>query len=342
MKHHSWRARGTTPGSPAAGEHAGSGGEATRILVSGSLAYDRIMDFPGRFADHILPDKIHVLNVCFMVNGLTERFGGTAGNIAYNLHLLGERPLILATAGRDFGPYENWLRRLGLPLEGIRLIPEEFTASAYITTDLSDNQITGFNPGAMKHPSGFALDGLDPRRALAIIAPGNLEDMLTYSRLYKARRVPYIFDPGQSIPAWGGADLREMVTGALALIVNDYEQELFQQKTGLTAAQLLERTPILIVTRGDQGSEVWQGEDRQRIPAVSPRQVVDPTGAGDAYRAGLLKGLLLGLPWPESARLGAAVASFAVEKAGTQEHRFTLAEVRERYAQVFGRPPALL
>lgn len=313
-----------------------------RILVSGSLAYDRIMDFPGRFADHILPDKIHVLNVCFMVNGLTERFGGTAGNIAYNLHLLGEQPLILATAGRDFGPYEEWLRRLGLPLDGIRLIPEEFTASAYITTDLADNQITGFNPGAMKHPSGFALDGLDPRRALAIIAPGNLEDMLTYSRLYKERQVPYIFDPGQSIPAWGGEELREMATGAWALIVNDYELELFQQKTGLTTSRLLELTPTLIVTQGDQGSQVFGGGERHQIPAVPPRQVVDPTGAGDAYRAGLIKGLILGFLWPEAARLGAAVASFAVEKAGTQEHRFTLAEVAERYVQVFGAPPPAL
>lgn len=313
-----------------------------RILVSGSLAYDRIMDFPGRFADHILPDKIHVLNVCFMVNGLTERFGGTAGNIAYNLHLLGEQPLILATAGRDFGPYEEWLRSLGLPLDGIRLIPEEFTASAYITTDLSDNQITGFNPGAMKHPSAFALDGLDPRQALAIIAPGNLEDMLTYSRLYKQRQVPYIFDPGQSIPAWGGEELREMATGAWALIVNDYEQELFQQKTGLTLAQLLGLAPTLIVTQGDQGSEVLKGGERFRLPAVPPRQVVDPTGAGDAYRAGLLKGLIQGLSWPEAARLGAVVASFAVEKAGTQEHHFTPAEVAERYAQVFGAPPPAL
>lgn len=313
-----------------------------RILVSGSLAYDRIMDFPGRFADHILPDKIHVLNVCFMVNGLTERYGGTAGNIAYNLLLLGEQPLILATAGRDFGPYEEWLRRLGLPLDGIRLIPEEFTASAYITTDLADNQITGFNPGAMKHPSGFALDGLDPRRALAIIAPGNLEDMLTYSRLYKQRQVPYIFDPGQSIPAWGGGELREMATGAWALIVNDYELELLQQKTGLTTSRLLEITPTLIVTRGDQGSQVFGGGEQHQIPAVPPRQVVDPTGAGDAYRAGLIKGLILGLPWPEAARLGAAVASFAVEKAGTQEHRFSLAEVTERYSQVFGAPPPAL
>ena len=175
-----------------------------QIFVSGSLAYDRIMDFPGRFADHILPEKIHILNVCFMVNGLTERFGGTAGNIAYNLALLGEKPVILATAGKDFGPYREWLTKLGLPLDGIKEIPEEFTAGAYITTDLSDNQITGFNPGAMKHRSEYKFDGVDPAAALAIVAPGSLEDMLAYTRAYKARGVPYIFDPGQSIPAWPG------------------------------------------------------------------------------------------------------------------------------------------
>jgi adenosine kinase len=213
------------------------------IFVSGSLAYDRIMDFPGRFADHILPEKIHILNVCFMVNGLTERFGGTAGNIAYNLALLGEAPVILATGGRDFGLYQEWLSELGLPLTGIRLIPDEFTAGAYITTDLADNQITGFNPGAMKHESEYRFDGASPQESLAIIAPGNLGDMLAYSRRYKEMGLPYIFDPGQSIPAWGAADLREMATGTLALIVNDYEHELFRQKTGMEDSDLTEPGP---------------------------------------------------------------------------------------------------
>ena len=225
-----------------------------QIFVSGSLAYDRIMDFPGRFADHILPEKIHILNVCFMVNGLTERFGGTAGNIAYNLALLKEKPVILATAGKDFGPYREWLTKLDLPLDGIKEIPEEFTAGAYITTDLSDNQITGFNPGAMKHRSDYRFDRVDPAAALAIVAPGSLEDMLAYTRAYKARGVPYIFDPGQSIPAWGGDELQEMADQALALIVNDYELEMFQQKTGLNEAEILGLTPTLITTRGDSGS----------------------------------------------------------------------------------------
>jgi adenosine kinase len=310
-----------------------------RIFVSGSLAYDRIMDFPGRFVDHILPEKIHILNVCFMVNGLTERFGGTAGNIAYNLTLLGEHPVILATAGRDFGPYRERLAQLGLPLTGIKEIPQEFTAGAYITTDLSDNQITGFNPGAMKYTSDYRFDGLAPAAALAIVAPGNLEDMLIYTRFYKDWGVRYIFDPGQSIPAWGGGELREMAAGALALIVNDYELEMFRQKTGLNVPGILDLTANLITTRGEQGSLVRTDRGLDEIPAVPAREVLDPTGAGDAYRAGLLKGLGLGLGWLEAARLGAVLASFSVEQPGTQEHRLEAPEFWARYTENFGTPP---
>jgi adenosine kinase len=312
-----------------------------RIFVSGSLAFDRIMDFPGRFVDHILPEKIHILNVCFMVNGLTERFGGTAGNIAYNLALLQESPYILATAGRDFGPYREWLEQLGLPLMGIKEIPQEFTAGAYITTDLSDNQITGFNPGAMKYASEYRFDGLDPAAALAIVAPGSLEDMLAYTRIYKDRGVRYIFDPGQSIPAWSGDDLREMTSGSQALIVNDYELEMFRQKTGIEVPDLLALTPVLITTRGEQGSLLQTNGSSEEIPAVAARQVLDPTGAGDAYRAGLLKGLALGLDWDEAARMGAVLASFSVEQQGTQEHRLEIKEFWDRYAETFGTPPAV-
>jgi len=312
-----------------------------RIFVSGSLAYDRIMDFPGRFAEHILPEKIHILNVCFMVNGLTERFGGTAGNIAYNLALLGEKPVILATGGRDFGPYEDWLIQLDLPLEGIRPIPQEFTAGAYITTDLSDNQITGFNPGAMKYPSEYSFDGINPRETLAIVAPGNLEDMLAYTRSYKNNGVPYIFDPGQSIPAWEGADLKEMAAGALALIVNDYELEMFRKKTGLEETDILAITDTLITTKGEEGSVILTRQGEESIPAAPARRVVDPTGAGDAYRAGLIKGLIMGRPWPEVARMGATLASFAVEQQGTQEHQLELADFWERYTENFGPPPVI-
>lgn len=310
-----------------------------RIFVSGSLAYDRIMDFPGRFQDHILPEKIHILNVCFMVNGLIERFGGTAGNIAYNLVLLGEKPVILATGGKDFAPYQDWLLRWELPLQGIRAIPQEFTAGAYITTDLGDNQITGFNPGAMKFPSEYSFDGINPKETLAIIAPGNLGDMLDYSRAYKNLGVPYIFDPGQSIPAWEGADLKEMADGALALIVNDYELEMYRQKTGLDEAALLEITPTLITTKGEEGSVILTRQGEETVPAITARQVVDPTGAGDAYRAGLLKGLLLNQPWTIAAQMGAVIASFAVEQQGTQEHQLEETDFWERYTANFGAPP---
>ncbi len=310
-----------------------------QIFVSGSLAYDRIMDFPGRFADHILPEKIHILNVCFMVNGLRERFGGTAGNIAYNLALLGEKPVILATAGKDFAPYREWLAGLGLPLAGIKEIPGEFTAGAYITTDLSDNQITGFNPGAMKYLSDYRFDGVDAAAAYAIVAPGGLEDMLAYTRAYQAAGLPYIFDPGQSIPAWEGGRLREMAAGARALIVNDYELEMFRQKTGLQEQELLELTPTLIVTRGEAGSYLSTTGGRRQVPAVRPSQVQDPTGAGDAYRAGLLKGLALGLSLEESTCLGAVLASFCVEQQGTQEHRLEISQFWERYRDNFGAPP---
>ncbi len=310
-----------------------------RIFVSGSLAYDRIMDFPGKFADHILPEKIHILNVCFMVNGLIERFGGTAGNIAYNLSLLGEQPVILATGGKDFGPYEDWLLRLGLPLGGIRPITQEFTAGAYITTDLRDNQITGFNPGAMKYPSEFSFDGVIPGEAIAIVAPGNLEDMLAYAQAYKARGVAYIFDPGQSIPAWEGPDLKEMASGALALIVNDYELEMFRKKTGLDESGILALTGTLVTTKGEEGSVILSSQGEEAIPAVPAMRVADPTGAGDAYRAGLLKGLIMGQPWPVAARMGAVLASFAVEQQGTQEHQLELADFWDRYAETFGPPP---
>ncbi|MGB6064692.1 MAG: PfkB family carbohydrate kinase, partial [Desulfomonilaceae bacterium] len=203
-----------------------------QIFVSGSLAYDRIMDFPEKFSDHIIPDKIHILNVCFVVNGLKEQFGGTAGNIAYSLALLGEQPLILATAGKDFHSYNNWLSEQGLSQDGIRIISEEFTAGAYITTDKADNQITGFNPGAMKYPCLYQIDGAEPRDTLAIAAPGNFEDMLTFPKIYRERHIPYIFDPGQNIPALPTDALIEALTGSMVFISNDYELEMVMRSSG--------------------------------------------------------------------------------------------------------------
>ena len=306
------------------------------ILISGSLAYDRIMDFPGKFEDHILPEKIHILNVCFTVNGLSEKFGGTAGNIAYSLSLLGERPIILATAGKDFSQYEAWLKEHGLPLNGIRYIPEELTAGAYITTDLADNQITGFNPGAMKYPSRYELDGTDPEKTLAIISPGNLEDMLTYSRRYQKLGIPYIFDPGQQIPIMPDDQLVEMMKGAEILISNDYELEMIIKATGLEKNEILEHVQAVITTLGESGSVVSSREGEEEIPVAKADQVTDPTGAGDAYRSGLLKGLAMGKDLLDAAMMGATCASFAVEIAGTQEHRFTRDQFWERHKKNFG------
>jgi adenosine kinase len=307
-----------------------------QILISGSLAYDRIMDFPGKFSDHILADKIHILNVCFVVNGLAERFGGTAGNIAYTLALLGERPLILATAGNDFGKYEDWLRQQDLPLDGIRLIPEELTAGAYITTDMADNQITGFNPGAMKYPSLYEVDHAQPPDRLAIVAPGNVEDMLSYSQSYKEHNIPYIFDPGQQITSLSAEQLTDLLSGSKLLIANDYELELIVQKTGLPRKELLKRTEAIIVTFGENGSIIIAARGEKKIGVAKPSKVLDPTGAGDAYRAGLIKGLVLGKELADAARMGATSASYAVECQGTQEHSFTQEEFWSRYRAAFG------
>lgn len=294
-----------------------------KILVSGSLAYDRIMDFPGKFKDHILADKIHTLNVCFTVNGVTEKFGGTAGNIAYSLALLNEQPLILATAGKDFINYQKWLEQHDLSLSGIRIIPEEFTAGAYITTDKSDNQITNFNPGAMGHSSEYNFNDLNPEDTLAIISPGNFADMLAYSRQYKKLNIPYIFDPGQSIPALGKKHLCEMIDGSAIFISNDYELEMVRGTTGLDYNKILEYSEIIITTLGEKGSIVSYEDRTVAIPSAQPHCVSDPTGAGDAFRSGLIKGMIMGKDIIESARIGSTCASFAVENYGTQEHSFT-------------------
>lgn len=305
------------------------------ILISGSLAYDRIMDFPGKFADHILPEKIHILNVCFTVNGLLERFGGTAGNIAYTLSLLGERPEILATCGRDFATYRTWLEQLALPQDGIRSIPDELTASAYITTDKADNQITGFNPGAMKYPSEYSFDGLKADDTLAIISPGNTQDMISYSRYYKERGIDYICDPGQQIPVIPVENLAEMIQGSKFLISNDYELDLIQKHTGRSKAELLEHTESIITTLGENGAAIATGDSEENIPAAPANTVADPTGAGDAFRAGLIKGLVSGDDLLKASQMGAVAASFAVEVLGTQEHRFTSEEFWRRFDDTF-------
>ncbi len=301
-----------------------------QIIVSGSLAYDRIMNFSDRFSDHILPDKIHNLNVCFQVNGVTENYGGTAGNIAYALKLMGENPIISATIGNDHHKYFEWFAKNGISYDGITVIAEELTAGAYITTDMANNQITGFNPGAMKFSSGLDIEALDPEKTLLLVSPGNLADMVNYPQLCKKTGIEYIFDPGQALPMLQAEDLIEVITDCNLLIVNDYEFNLIQDKTGLTNNELLALAKTTIITLGGAGSLIHGANGTISIPAFKAKQVVDPTGAGDAYRGGLLSGLVNGYDIQTSALRGSACASFAVECNGTQVYSFTALELADR------------
>ncbi len=301
-----------------------------KIFISGSLAYDRIMNFPESFSDHILPDKIHSLNVCFQVDGVTENYGGTAGNIAYALKLMGEKSTITATIGSDHHKYFEWLDKHSISKEEIKVIPDELTAGAYITTDKSNNQITGFNPGAMKYSSNFDINELNPEETLLLVSPGNLEDMINYPKLCKQKGIGYIFDPGQALPVLQAQDLIDVITGSKLLIVNDYEFNLILDKTGLTKEQLLTLPEATIITLGEAGSELYSQNGKLNIPSFKAAQVVDPTGAGDAYRGGLLSGLINGSGLKESAIQGSVCASFAVECKGTQVYSFTLEEFNNR------------
>lgn len=305
-----------------------------RIIISGSLAYDRIMNFSESFSDHILPDKIHSLNVCFQVDGVTENLGGTAGNIAYALRLLGDNPVISATIGKDHHNYFTWFNQHSITQDAIKVIADEFTAGAYITTDKGNNQITGFNPGAMKYSSELDIEKLSPEDDLLLVSPGNLDDMILYPQLCKEFGIKYIFDPGQSLPMLQGEDLRNVIENCLILIVNDYEFNMIQEKTGLSKDDLLALPQTCIITLGGSGSDIYNEDGVTRIPACTAAQVVDPTGAGDSYRGGLISGLINGKDIVPSAKQGSAVASFAVECAGTQVYSFTMEEFEARLQQI--------
>ena len=307
------------------------------ILVSGSMAYDRIMDFPGRFSDHIMPDKLDMINVSFTVNGLRENMGGTAGNIAYVLSLLGETPRILAAMGHDYHQYFQWLEKNGIGTGDIRIIPEELTASAYITTDEGNNQITGFNPGAMKYPSLCDLTNANPAECMAIVAPGNLQDMADYARTYQENGVFCIFDPGQSLPAWDGAELATTIGRANMLVSNDYELGLIQNSTGLSEDQLLESVGTIVTTKAELGCEVRTAAGKVTVPVVPTAGAVDPTGAGDAFRGGLIKGLVEGHSVKRAAQMGTVCAHYAVQAFGTQEYSFTMEEFNATLEQHFGK-----
>jgi len=309
-------------------------GAAGRALICGSLAYDTIMVFADRFAHHILPDKIHMLNVSFLVPQLRREFGGCAGNIAYSLRLLGDEGVPMATVGQDFAPYREWLELRGVPLGQVQVIPEELTAQAFITTDLDDNQITAFHPGAMQHAHRNHVRAAGPV-ALGIVAPDGREGMLQHAAEFAAAGIPFIFDPGQGLPLFSGAELRAFIEQARWVAVNEYEWQLLAQKTQWSVREVTERVAALIVTRGAQGSSITTATGELHIPPAPVRAVVDPTGCGDAYRAGLIHGLLHNLGWERTGHIAALLGAIKIETRGTQNHRFTPAEFTERLARAF-------
>lgn len=298
------------------------------------MAYDRIMEFPGGFSEHILPEKIDNLNVCFTVNGMKERFGGTAGNIAYALKLMGEAPEISAAIGQDHGKYTEWLVRNRISTDMIKVMRDDFTACAFITTDKAGNQITVFNIGAMNNSSCLDFDSLDPKETIIIVSPGNLDDMINYPRLCKEKGIDYIFDPGQQLPVIPPEELKKSIDGCSILISNEYELDMIMNLTGLAKDELLARTKTIIMTRGELGSRIITSEDETDIPIAKADKVLDPTGAGDSYRGGLISGLVRGMDLKKSAVMGSVCASFAVECYGTQEYGFSSEEFEKRLNEV--------
>jgi len=309
-----------------------SGAEARgAALICGSMAYDTIMVFNDRFAHHILPDKIHLLNVSFLVPQMRREFGGCAGNIAYNLMLLGDRGYPMATVGSDFAAYRDWLARCAIPAEHLRVIDAELTAQAFITTDLDNNQITAFHPGAMQHSHlNHVADAHGIR--VGIVAPDGRAGMIQHAEEFAAAGVPFIFDPGQGLPMFSGDELKRFISQARWVTMNEYEWQLVEQKTGWSVREVSARVEALIVTRGAEGSSIFTGGEELRIPVARVSAVVDPTGCGDAYRAGLLHGLLRGLPWEETGHIASLMGAIKIEARGTQNHRFTPAEFAARLA----------
>ncbi|HXN14777.1 MAG TPA: carbohydrate kinase family protein [Usitatibacter sp.] len=307
------------------------------ILVCGSMAYDTIMVFPDQFKKHILPDQIHILNVAFMVPDLRREFGGTAGNIAYNLKLLGEDPRIMATVGHDFAPYERRLEALSLSARYVRRLEDQFTAQAFITTDVDDNQITAFHPGAMSF-SHLNRIADAPEARLGIVSPDGRQGMIEHARDFGAARIPYVFDPGQGLPMFSGAELLDLVAGASVLTVNDYEARVVEQKTGKSMDEIAAMIKAVVVTRGAEGSTVRAGGQQFSIPAVKPEALVDPTGCGDAYRAGLLYGMARDWSWTKSAQLASLMGALKIAHRGGQNHRPARDTIAERFREAFGEP----
>jgi adenosine kinase len=306
-----------------------------RTLICGSMAYDTIMVFKDQFKNHILPDQIHILNVAFLVPDMRREYGGCAGNIAYNLKLLGGEPVIMATVGDDFGLYRDRLARQGIETTHIHPVAEAYTAQAFITTDLDDNQITAFHPGAMNHAHENKV-GDATGIQLGIISPDGRQGMLDHARQFAEAGIPFIFDPGQGLPMFNGDELIEFVRQASYLTVNDYEGKLLEERTGRSLPSLATEVKALILTLGAQGSRIYADGEVHEIPPARPSEVLDPTGCGDAYRAGLMYGMLQGYDWKTTGRLAGLLGAIKIARRGGQNHRFTPQEIADRFQAEFG------
>jgi adenosine kinase len=307
------------------------------IVVTGSVAYDYIMSFPGRFKEHILPDKIDKLSVSFLVDSMRRQQGGCAPNIAYSLRLLGQRPCIMAAVGQDFGDYKHWLDEKGIDTSGIRTYEDDFTASFFVNTDLDNNQIASFYTGAMRQAAklsfrDLSLESID----LAVISPNDPAAMVKYVGECKELGIPYVYDPSQQIIRLSGDDLIEGARGARLLVVNEYEFEMIKNKTGLDDSALCSLAQTTIITCGECGSQIVDNCRRFTVPVAPPRQVGEPTGVGDAYRAGVIVGMLAGFSWEVAGRMGSLAATYVLEQQGTLNHSYDLSEFAERYRHAFG------
>lgn len=309
-----------------------------RVLISGSVAYDTIMVFEGRFQDHILPDRVHMLNVSFLAPRMKREFGGCAANIAYTLAGLGGAPVVLGTVGRDADDYLQRLRALGVDTTQMLKLDEHFTAQAFITTDLADNQISAFHPGAMSDGHlVHAVDALPAR--MGIVAPNGKQAMVTHARAFRDAGLPFIFDPGQGLPMFDGDELRALITSATAVTVNDYEAGMLAERTGWSEEEIARRVQALVVTLGAEGAQVWVDGERNTVAPCPARQTIDPTGCGDAFRGGLLYGLAQDWSWLDAARLGSVMGALKIEHAGAQNHPIDREDVAQRYAAIYGRRP---
>jgi len=307
------------------------------IVITGSIAFDYLMSFPGDFMEHVKPDKLNKLSLSFLVDEMRKQYGGCAPNIAFTLALLGEHPVVMGTAGQDFGDYREWLQAHGVDTSGVTIIPDVFTASFFVNTDLNQNQIASFYTGAMAYARELSFHNVTEPVDITIVSPNDPQAMQKYPMECKALGIPYIYDPSQQVVRLDGVALWEGVNGADILIVNDYEYELLKDRTDMSDAAIRAAVKrAVIVTRGEQGSHIWADGEEMVVPVVPPQQVLDPTGVGDAYRAGLIKGLALGLPWRICGQIGALAATYVLETHGPQTHSYTLAAFGERYKTVFG------